>query len=71
MLVVSETTNVADLVGCEFSTEHIDPFEIVSADQAPDLAAICYSARDVEQGYLFVAFLPWGKALLTRAEAGR
>jgi hypothetical protein len=26
--------------------------------------AICYGARDVEQGYLFLAFLPWGKALI-------
>jgi len=63
-LIVSEITNVTDLVGGKFSTEHFGPFQIVSVDQAPELNAICYGARDVEQGYLFLAFLPWGKALI-------
>lgn len=63
-LFVTNSTDVNSLVGQVFSTEHFGQFEIVSASQAPELTAISYGARDVEQGYLFFAFLPWGKALI-------
>lgn len=64
-LIISQSTDVEQLVGQTFSTEHFGPFTIQSVDQAPDMDAICYGARDVEQGYLFLAFLPWGKALIS------
>lgn len=64
-LIVSQATDTEQLVGQTFSTDNFDPFEVVSASQAPELTAISYSARDVEQGYLFLAFLPWGKALIS------
>jgi hypothetical protein len=61
--IVSEATDVADLIGGTFSTEHFGPFTIENANQAPELNAIAYTGRDVEQNYLFMAFAPYGKAL--------
>ena len=64
-LIVSETTNVADLIGGEFSDEHGDKFTILTADHAPQLHALAYGARSqAAGGYLFVAMLPYGKTLI-------
>ena len=61
---VASDTDAGALVGQTFSTENFDRFTMLSADQAPELRAIAYSARDERDGYLFLAFLPWGKALI-------
>jgi hypothetical protein len=32
-------------------------------EAAPELSAMAYTARGVDDGLLFFAFLPWGKEL--------
>lgn len=61
---VTSDTDAGALVGQTFSTEHFGRFTIRSADQAPELRAIAYGAQDERDGYLFLAFLPWGKELI-------
>jgi hypothetical protein len=64
-ITVDETTDLDALVGRTFRTDTFeDPFTLLSADQVPALTAIGYTARDVSLGYPFIAFLPWGKALI-------
>jgi hypothetical protein len=52
-----------ELAGRTFSTEHFGPFTVRSASQAPELSAIGYMAVG-DDGYLFIAFLPYGKELV-------
>jgi hypothetical protein len=61
--IIYENTDVQALVGQTFSTENFGPFEILAATQAPELSAMAYTARGVDDGLLFFAFLPWGKEL--------
>lgn len=58
---VSEQTDPETLVGLKVRTSAFDPFTILGASQAPELRAVAYTARDVEQDYLFIACLPWGQ----------
>jgi hypothetical protein len=63
-IIVSESTDTAALVGQTVSTEQFGPFVVVSADLAPELSAVAYAARDVQDGYLFLAFNPYGKSFV-------
>jgi hypothetical protein len=62
--IITETTDLAPLVGGTFSTEHFASFELLGANHAPELNAMAYMARGTEDGMLFFAFLPYGKALI-------
>ena len=63
-LIVSETTNTAELIGRVFSDEYDDRFTILSADHAPALNALAYGARsEGAGGYYFAALVPYGKTL--------
>jgi hypothetical protein len=63
-IIVASDTDLQLLIGREWYTEHFGPFRMLSADHAPELNAIAYSARDVESGYWFMAFLPYGKVII-------
>lgn len=62
--IVDESTDTQALVGQTFSTEYFGPFEVLGASQTPEIGAIAYMARGVDDGLVFFAFLPWGKGLI-------
>lgn len=70
-LIISPDTDTAQLVGQTVSTEHFGPFTILDADQAPEMNAVSYSARDADVGYVFVAFMPWGTTLTSEPDSTR
>ena len=64
MTIITDTTDLAPLVGQSFSTEHFGRFELRGASHAPELNAMAYMAVSEDDGCLFFAFLPYGKALI-------